>query len=388
MEPAGREKFVPDPPPPSLPAPPSPGPAHGPGFPAPRRPSRWEWARRLGVPVLVGVLTVGLFVFALRLLVISAAGLTDVLDWLSADGALNFVGFGWLGSYLVLSGSPVAATALTLHDAGVLSELEAFGQVVGSRMGASFVVLAVGFVYYLRGRRLPDSVHVGVVAFLVTITTYVPVALLGWLALRGGWFDGLDVGVITPLVSLTDSAYDLVLDQLTAALPNLLLFAAGLFLLLGALRLFDSVLPTPEVTSNRLALVPRALQTRWAMFGLGALVTLVTFSVAVSLTLLIPLALRGAIRRNAVVPYVLGANITTFVDTLFAAAVLERAESGPIVLTTMIFALGVALLVLGPLYRPYYAGINRSSRWIMRDRRNVGWFVALIFALPLLLLLI
>ena len=383
MESPGREKFVPAPP-----AAAPPVTARGPASPVQRRPTLRARVWSLGVPVVAGVLAVGLFVFALRLLVISAGGLTDVLGWLGADGALNFVGFGWLGSYLVLSGSPVAATALTLHDAGVLSELEAFGQVVGSRMGASFVVLAVGFLYYLRGRRLPDSVHVGVVAFLVTISTYVPVALLGWAALRGGWFDGLDVGVITPLVSFTDSAYDPVLDPLADALPNLLLFVAGLFLLLAALRLFDSVLPTPEVTSNRLAQVPGALQTRGAMFGLGALVTLVTFSVAVSLTLLIPLALRGAIRRNAVVPYVLGANITTFVDTLFAASVLERADSSPIVLTTMIFALGVALLVLGPLYRPYYSGINRSSRWIMRDPRNVGWFVALLFAVPLVLLLV
>ena len=82
------------------------------------------------------------------------------------------------------------------------------------------------------------------------------------------------------------------------------------------------------------------------MFALGAGVTLATLSVAVSLTLLVPMALRGTIRRDAIVPYVLGANITTFVDTLFAAAALERGGAAVIVVTTMIFATLVALFVL------------------------------------------
>jgi hypothetical protein len=38
------------------------------------------------------------------------------------------------------------------------------------------------------------------------------------------------------------------------------------------------------------------------MFALGAGVTLVTLSVVVSLTLVVPLALRGTIRRNAIIP--------------------------------------------------------------------------------------
>ena len=47
------------------------------------------------------------------------------------------VGFGWLGSYAVLSGSPVAAIALSLFSKGVLSDTETFAMINGSRMGAS-----------------------------------------------------------------------------------------------------------------------------------------------------------------------------------------------------------------------------------------------------------
>lgn len=337
---------------------------------------------------LAAPLALLLFIFALRALVLSAGALVGVLDLLGAEGTLNLVGLGWLGSYLVLSGSPIAATSLTLLDAGVLDQTEAFGQLVGSRIGASFIVLVVGFVYYLRGRRLPDSVHVGVVAFLVTVTTWVPIALLGVVALEGGWFDGLEYGAVTPLTSLIDTLYDPILNPARDALPDAVLFFGGVFLLLAALRLFDSALPSPENTSDRLAAGPAWLHGRWSMFALGAGVTLVTLSVAVSLTLLVPLALRGTIRRNAIVPYVLGANITTFADTLFAAAALDNPATATIVITTIIFAALAALVVLGLLYGPYVRVINWAARGISQDRRSLAGFLAVIIVVPLILTLI
>lgn len=346
-----------------------------------RWPLRGREARWLAAPAAVL-----LFIFALRVLVLSASSLADVLREVGADGVGNFVGLGWLGAYAVLSGSPIAATALTLQDAGVIDQFEAFAQIAGSRMGASFIVLAVGFLAYLRGRSLADGVYVGVVAFLVTITTYIPVAVLGWLALDQGWLDGVEIGALTPITSFTEAVYDPVAEPLVDGLPDVVLFVAGVFLMLAALRLFDSVLPTPESTSGRLARRSGWLHGRWAMFGLGAGVTLVTFSVAVSLTLLVPLSRQGLIRREAIVPYVLGANITTFVDTLFAASVLESGETGTVVLAVASMATLVALAVLTLVHGPYVRAVNGSARWVVRDRSHLAAFIGAIILMPVVLL--
>ena len=52
----------------------------------------------------------------------------------------------------------MAAIGITLLAGGTLSEAEAFGVVGGSRLGASFIVLAVGFagaiVMMAKGERL------------------------------------------------------------------------------------------------------------------------------------------------------------------------------------------------------------------------------------------
>ena len=213
-------------------------------------------------------------------------------------------------------------------------------------------------------------------------------ALLGAAALEWGWFDGIEIGAVAPLPTLSEEVDDPALDGLRDAIPDGLLFFAGLFLLLAAFRLFDSVLPTPETTSARLAALPRLLEGRWTVFLLGALITPVTLSVAVSLTLLVPLALRGLIRRHAIIAYVLGANITTFADTLFASARLENGATGTVVVTTIILTLAVALVVLGLLYRPYVAAINRASRWASQDRRRLASFVAAIVVVPVILLVV
>ena len=331
------------------------------------------------------------FIFALRLLVLSASGLAGLLDDLDASGPLNLVGLGWLGSYVVLSGSPIAAMVLTLEDVGGgLSEVEAFAEIIGSRLGASLIVLIVGFVSYLRGRRLADGVYVGVVALIVTLTTYIPVGLLGWFALDQGWFDGVSLGAIGPLATFTEDAFDPLIEQLRDGLPDLVLFVVGLFGILAALRLFDRVLPSPESTSGRQAQrrswFGGGLQARWAMFGLGALVTLLTLSVVVSLTLIVPLARQGLIGRRAVIPYVLGANITTLADTLLAASILGSGAGSPIVFTVAAFATALALLVLTFLYRPYALAVNGAAAWVSQDRRYLGGFLASIVLLPALLL--
>ena len=126
-------------------------------------------------------------------------------------------------------------------------------------------MLAAGGLHSLRGRRLPDSVHVGVVAFLVTITTWVPSALLGvaW----SGAGSTASRSARPPLTGLSDT---------------------------------------------------------------------------------------------------LCANITTFADTLFAAAALESGATGTIVVTTIILATGGALLILGLPYRPYLRAIHWAARRITR----------------------
>ncbi len=338
------------------------------------------------VPYVVAALA--LFVLALELLTTGASSAQDLLSRLAADGPLNLFGFGWLGAYVMLSGSPVAATALSLFSGGAISELESFAMINGSRFGASFMVLLVGFIYYLRHQRNPDGLYIGVVALLTTITIYTPSLIVGLVALDQGWFDGVSVGAPPGFATVTQDGVGGIVDWFDDLLPGLLVFGLGAAVLLVSFQLFDKVLPNLDPPSPRLERVLAFFHRPLTMFVMGGLVTLATLSVSISLTLLVPLSMKGVIRRHSIVPYVMGANITTFIDTLFAALVLDTPPAVTVVVTQMVLTAAVSLVVLALFYGPYQRAILGAAHFLTANRRSFVAFMAAIFAVPGVLLFV
>jgi hypothetical protein len=327
-----------------------------------------------------------LFVIALQLIKNGAGGLKPVLDAFAVEGVLGHLGFGWIGSYLVMSGSPVAAVSLSLFSGGIQDDLETFAMINGSRLGASLIVLVVGFVSYVTGRRNPDGLYIGVVALLVAITLWTPVVPIGVLILNQGWLDGVSIESPGALTSAVNYISDPVVKPIVDVLPEGLLFVAGIATLIGAFTVFDRALPQLEAPGERIEKLSRTLQHRYAMFLFGTLVTLVTLSVSLSVTILVPLALKGYVHRDRVIPYVMGANIATWIDTLFAALLLNSPQAFTIVLTEMIAGAGVSLFVLFFLYGPYNRFILGAAHRVSSSRGHMAGFLAFLLVAPLVLI--
>jgi len=348
----------------------------------------WRVATNAGLRALYVLAALVVFVFALETLRAGANGLEPVLDRFNAEGTANIVGFGWLGSYVVLSGSPVAAIALSLFSEGVLSDTETFAMINGSRMGASFIVLFVGFLYWVMGKRNPDGLYIGVVAMLTAFTLWAPVIPLGQLILREGWLDGVRVGSPGALTSIVEVAYDPMIERLDARLPQLAMFAIGVGVLLLSFSIFDRVLPNLDQPGERFERASEFLHQRYLMFVFGVLVTLMTLSVSLSLTILVPLTLKGYVRRDSIIPYVMGANIATWIDTLFAALLLDEPRAFTIVFAQMVTGGALSLFVLVFLYEPYKRAILRLSHVAVRDRRGFAGFLAAVLVVPAVLLVV
>jgi hypothetical protein len=341
-----------------------------------------------GAAVRLGYSTAGLFLFvlALEFLKTGAGGLKPVLNGVSADGVLNLLGFGWTGAYAVMSGSPVAAISLSLFAGGTISDVEAFAMINGSRLGASFIVLFVGFLLWLFRRRSADGLYIGVVALLTAFTLWLPVLPVGLLALRSGWFDSVHLSAPGAMTSFIDVIYNPLVDLAADHLHRLIVFAIGVGVLLSAFTIFDRALPNLESASGgRVERIKEWVHHPLAMFILGLLITAVTLSVSISLTLLIPLSLKGYIRRDGIIPYVMGANISTWVDTMFAALLLDSPRAFTIVFTQMAVGAAVSLLVLIFFYRPYSRVILAVAHRVTQRRWEFAAFLGAIFLVPLVL---
>jgi Na+/phosphate symporter len=344
------------------------------------------WPARL-VFLVIGV---GLFVASLGLMKAGAQYLTPSLEGsIFTDNAWSTLGLGWLGACLVLSGSPVAASALTLLDGGAIDQTQAFTMLTGSRLGAAFVVLVVGVVYELRNRKDVASgrapVSIGVLSLLMTAVVYVPGAVVGYVLLERGAFDWIDIGTSPEIASVTDKAFGWISDAIVEVAPGWTLFPIGLAFLLVGFQCIDRVLP--DVGAHRMAEdTDHWTNRKWPMFGVGCLVTTLTLSVSVSLTLLVPLVAKGHLRRANTLPYIAGANITTLVDTLVAAILLGNQEGVQVVVAvTIVVGLWTVFLLATcyPLLRRVLLGIARR---VLASNRRLAGFAAALFVLPLLLI--
>ncbi len=361
-----------------------PSPEHGSAWPARLHLPGFRNAIRLGAAV-AGLC---LFVLALQVIKSGAKGLVPLLDGLEVSGPVNAVGFGWLLAYLALSGSPIAAIGITLLAGGTLSEAEAFGVVGGSRLGASFIVLAVGFVLYLRRRRNADGLYIGVVSLLTTFTTQGPAIALGLLSLHLGWLDGVNFATPASLLNVTDAVFGPPVDALNAVLLHWMVFLVGVGVLLSSFAVFDRALPQLDAEAEGISSRLHFLSRRPLMFLLGCAVTMTTLSVSISLTVLVPLSLKGYLKREHIIPYVMGANITTFVDTLFGAVLLGGHSAFTVVLTEMLSVAVISLTILTCAYGPYSRAILGAAHRITARPRNLGAFLVAIVAVPLLLLFV
>lgn len=335
------------------------------------------------------IISIYLFVLAISLMKDGASGLAPLLDnFLSLESLANSLGFGWLFAYVIMSGSPVAASALAFYNAGTIDEFSAYAMITGSRLGASFIVILIGFIYILRGRNRATSLSMGLLSLIVTVTTYIPSFFLGLYILHSGYLDGWQIqpgqsieSVFTRIIyPITDLAEDL--------LPAWLIFLAGLGIIMLSFSLFDRCLPQMSLKESQVGQVSRVVYHPLVMFLLGAGVTMLSMSVSLSLSILVPLSNRGFIRRENVIPYIMGANITTFVDTLLAAALLDIHSAFTIVLAGMASISLVSILIMGTVNHRYQASILQLVNWITASNRNLAAFILIIFSVPIILILL
>jgi solute carrier family 34 (sodium-dependent phosphate cotransporter) len=349
--------------------------------PAPGRPNgalrRVVWGLRL---------LVALFLFVLALQVMKTGA--ESLSLLQNDGILvrnpgSTLGLGWLGALFVLSGSPVAASALTLVKAGAISGMEGFTMVTGSRLGAAFVTLLVAVLYAARGGKgeRQKPVSTAVMALTTTAVVYIPGALIGFALLSWAPFQALDLSFPAQFDSLVDIVYGPIIDRIETW-PSGLLFLGGLGILLLSFKIIDTVLPQlseHSIESSKLEWLKR----KWPMFALGCFVALVTMSVSVALTVLVPLVVKGYVKREAILPYIMGANITTLGDTLLAAFLLRSPEAVRIVLAGIIGTTIVSVVLLAFFYLPLRRGIWKFQRQMIKNKPRLALFTAGLFATPL-----
>jgi len=347
------------------------------------------WQRIAWGKIILFIISIFLFILGITQMKEGARDLAPLVqNQFSVTNPVNSLGFGWLFAYVIMSGSPVAAAALTFFDAGVLDQMGTFTMITGSRLGASFIVLFIGFIYVLRGRNKRDSLGMGLLSLSVTGSTYLAALLVGVALLQVGLLQNFQLQSGAVLNSVTDLIFDPMVNFLLSFLPRWALFITGLGTIMISFSLFDRCLPEMAVKESQVGRMSRLIYRPWVMFLLGASITLISMSVSVSLSILVPLSHRGFVRRENVIPYIMGANITTFIDTLLAAVLLNNPPAFTVVLAEMASITIVSILILALVYQRYARAMLYFAGWVTASNRNLTLFMLSILLVPVILVLI
>jgi hypothetical protein len=81
----------------------------------------------------------------------------------------------------------------------------------------------------------------------------------------------------------------------------------------------------------------------------------------------------------------MGCNVSTFVDTLVVAALLQSSDGFTVVLVEMISVAAVSILVLAAGYEYYERAITWMTDWTMASNRNLAMMLAGFLIVPVLL---
>jgi hypothetical protein len=84
----------------------------------------------------------------------------------------------------------------------------------------------------------------------------------------------------------------------------------------------------------------------------------------------------------------MGANITTFIDTLLAAVLLRNPLAFTVVFVEMVSVTLISLAILVAVYRPYQRSTLHFVNWITARNRNLAIFMAAILAIPVILVVL
>jgi len=349
-----------------------------------------ERERRLSAfQIALGIFGFLIFVIALGFMKEGARGLAPLVrGHLDLSHAADSLGFGWLMAYLVLSGSPIAAAAVALLSAEAITSAQTFTMIAGSRLGACLIVLLVGFIYSLRGHEQRTALSAGVLSLLLVASVQLIAVPMGLLLLNHRWLSNVQLPALARMGDLMNSGLDPLVDYLANSLPDWAVFVAGVGMVTISFRCFDRALPQVKLKQTDLDQIPRLVYRPEVMFLLGLAITALTLSVSISISILVPLSARGYMRRENIIPYILGANISTLVDTLVAAMLVGDPRAVTVVLTHMVCAAIVSLLFIGLAYRFYERLISGLLARITRRRRNFLLFLSIIFAIPIVLILL
>ncbi|MBI5355589.1 MAG: hypothetical protein HZB68_04005 [Candidatus Aenigmarchaeota archaeon] len=307
----------------------------------------------------------------------------DFNEWLKSNirNVPSAIGYSWIASMFILSGSPIAAIAIGLKNAGVISAIQLFGSIIGSRIGAVSIAFFIGIVTSLGDKSLRRGFSIGTAAFVTTLIMNTGTLFFGTMLYPLRFLISS-----TPKVSAADplGPLDTAAGNMIASFGPSVAILIGILLIIFVLGLIDKTLLKKSGEDSIESWID-LLGNPVASFFSGFLLTAVFFNVSVSLSIIVPIYVSKKIELKNIVPYLIGANDGAFSDALVLYLLTGNPESFGAVLMVM---LGNCVMAYFMMKDKVIDSIVNATYKLLVDMRGVMMLLGIMVALPLLLVIL
>lgn len=290
---------------------------------------------------------------------------------------------------LTMSGSPIAWVFVSVGEFIWLNQINLAAGVVGTRLWVNLLLFIMWFILFLRWKNLKKTMDIWVLQFLISFSiTAVSIVFL-ILFLDNTYIHSFSHYVISN-VSMVESYWLLGFvsssaDWIVKFIWNNVVWIILWFVLLVLwLICFDKSFSF--INDKKSVEKLKTISTNFSSFLAGFFITSLSMSLSVSVTILLPLYTKGSIKKNHLIAYILWANITTLLDTVFLSIIAESSMWFSVILSFLISVWIVACLYM--LWFKYYSrAILSFEEKILSNKIYFILFLFITLILPLFVLI-
>lgn len=340
-----------------------------------------------------------LFILSIELIKRTSLALSEYIHIFlnSSLSPIKAVSVGWFVTAVMQSSGFLGGLVIPFVANNLLPMVTAVFTLIGARVGAAGIAILISIPAGLKKKRrdFRHGFEIGLAyalyCFLVTIIvflleyffnlfsnySFILASLIG---------TNLRLSVIPNFIKLIT---DPVIKLLSLVPSPLFLFLIAVIILILTLKFFTiSMVAFLGGEDKARKLINRYFKSKCKAFIIGLVFTMLVFSTAISITLLVPLAISRFINLKKAIPFILGATIGTSTDMILIALITGNISALAVAITYVLFGVLGAFIFLP--YTDLLFDITKftSKRMIHVSKRRAIIFLIIFILIPLLILLL
>jgi len=179
------------------------------------------------------------------------------------------------------------------------------------------------------------------------------------------------------------------IDYIINLIPlEIIILVLSLVILVFSLKYFSQSILELFGEDKAKKFINKYFKNKYKAFLIGLLLTSLLFSSAITIGLMVPLAVTRLINLKKAIPFLLGAEVGTFTDTLLASLITGNSITISLALIYLIFNLIGAIIFLPSTNILFKIGKYFSKKLIKINRPKAIIYFIIFLLIPLLIILI